>query len=229
MSCATGIPQTSTSPAAAAQAPATTAPGRPTKPPHGYHVNVRSPPSPEPRQRRNLAQEEELHSDTAVDTTAAGSSEPFAFLPKDNDDNGSEYAASSDEEDPVPAKRCRESARLRGVRAPSESISASVHESRDLISVPFSSQLRTCRALRLFLKDTPRATPGENARAPGARSPCSNARFWSRPVVDPDVAPQRGRQNLTLTVLLFYESPDIARSYSRSHILSKSETHTSQS
>ncbi|KAI9451827.1 hypothetical protein BJY52DRAFT_83317 [Lactarius psammicola] len=180
MSNAARVLPTSTSPATA-QTPATTVPtGRPTKPPRGYPVNVRSPPSsPEPRQRWNLEQEgEEPHSDTAVDTvTVAGSSEPWAALPKDNDDNGSEYAASSDEEDPVPAKRCRESARLRGVCAPSE-------------------RFRTCRALR-FLRDASRAA-GESARTPRARSPpCPNARFWSRLVVD--VARRRDRQNPTFT------------------------------
>jgi hypothetical protein len=114
------------------QAPTTTAPGRPAKPPHGYPVNVRSPPSPSPRQRsywnvdleeeEEEEEEEEPHSDTAVDVTVAGSLEPFATWPKDknDDDDVSEYAASSSDEDPVPAKRRRESARLRGVRAPSE-------------------------------------------------------------------------------------------------------------
>ncbi|KAH9024926.1 hypothetical protein EDB85DRAFT_245717 [Lactarius pseudohatsudake] len=106
-------PSTSNSPEAT-QASATSS----TKPPHGYPVKIRS-----PRQSRNL--EEEPHSDTAVDDTAAGTSEPLAALPKDNDDNGSEYAASGSDEDPVPAKRCRESARLRGVRAPTPHLSRS--------------------------------------------------------------------------------------------------------
>ena len=128
-----GMPSTSMTPATAQASTSTTTPGRSAKPPppHGYPVNnVKIPPGPEPRQRSSwkvleleleeeeLEEEEEPHSDTAVD---AGSSEPLlATLPKDHDDdNGSEYAASSDE-DPVPAKRSRESARLRGVRAPSE-------------------------------------------------------------------------------------------------------------
>ncbi|KAI9439279.1 hypothetical protein H4582DRAFT_128769 [Lactarius indigo] len=115
MSCKPGIPSASNSPEAT-QASATSL----TKPPHGCPVNVRS-----PQQSSNL--EEEPHSDTAVDDTAAGSPEPLAALPKDNDDNGSEYAASrsSSDEDPVPAKRCRESARLRGVRAPTPHLSRS--------------------------------------------------------------------------------------------------------
>lgn len=108
MSCK---PSTSNSPEAT-QASATS----PTKPPHGYPI--RSP-------RQSWSLEEEPHSDTAVDDTAAGTSEPLAALPKDNDDNGSEYTASSSDEDPVPAKRCRESARLRGVRAPTPHLSRS--------------------------------------------------------------------------------------------------------
>lgn len=133
-----GIPPTSTSPAT--QTLATTTPGCPTKPPHGHPVNLRSPLGPEPRQIWNLEEEEEEpHSDTAVDTTTVGSSEPLATLPKDNDDNGSEYAASSDE-DPVPAERRRESARLRGVRAPSErEHAATSRESRHLMSLSLSA------------------------------------------------------------------------------------------
>lgn len=116
------------SPSPASQARATTAPRYQTKLPyHSHPVSVRS--AAEPRQRRDLDldEDDEPLSDTAVDThTAAGSgsSQTLPILPKDNDDIGSEYAASSDEEGPVlaRAKHSRESARLRlrGVRAPSE-------------------------------------------------------------------------------------------------------------
>lgn len=117
-----------TSPSSASQDRARTALRWPTMPPHhSYPVSVRS--AAEPRQRRDLNpdEDEEPHSDTAVDThTAPGSgpSQPLPALPKDNDDIGSEYAASSEEEDfvPVQAKRNRGSARLRlrGIRALSE-------------------------------------------------------------------------------------------------------------
>ncbi|KAH9051626.1 hypothetical protein EDB83DRAFT_2522033 [Lactarius deliciosus] len=145
MSCE---PSTSNSPEAT-QASATS----PTKPPHGYYpVRVRS-----PLQSWSL-EEEEPHSDTAVDDTAAGTSEPLAALPKDNDDNGSEYTASSSDEDPVPAKRCRESARLRGVRAPTPHLSGS----------PFSEGRGRKRSRSQSEESVPKRTPPVTHGRPGA-------------------------------------------------------------
>ncbi|KAH8987161.1 hypothetical protein EDB92DRAFT_1150358 [Lactarius akahatsu] len=143
MSCK---PSTSKSPEAT-QASATS----PTKPPHGYPVKIRS-----PRQSWDL--EEEPHSDTVVDDTAAGTSEPLAALPKDNDDNGSEYTASSSDEDPVPAKRCRESARLRGVRAPTPHLSRS----------PFSEGRGRKRSHSQSEESVPERTPPVTHGRPGA-------------------------------------------------------------
>ncbi|KAH9017779.1 hypothetical protein EDB83DRAFT_183795 [Lactarius deliciosus] len=146
MSCE---PSTSNSPEAT-QASAT----GPTKPPHGYYpVRVRS------RRQSWSLEEEEPHSDTAVDDTAAGTSEPLAALPKDNDDNGSEYTASSSDEGPVPAKRCRESARLRGVRAPTPHLSGS----------PFSEGRGRKRSRSQSEESVPERTPPPVMRgSPGA-------------------------------------------------------------
>ncbi|KAH9165868.1 hypothetical protein EDB89DRAFT_264244 [Lactarius sanguifluus] len=147
MSCQPGIPSTSNSPEAT-QASATS----PTKPPHGYYpVKVRSP-------RESWSQEEEPHSDTVVDDTAAGTSEPLAALPKDNDDNESEYTASSSDEDPVPAKRCRESARLRGVRALTPHLSRS----------PFSEGHGRKRSRSQSEESVPERTPPVTHGRPGA-------------------------------------------------------------
>ena len=117
-----------TSPNPASQARATTSPRYQIKSPyHSHPVSVRSAAEPRQRQDLDLDEDDEPHSDTAVNTHTAvgsGSSQTLPALPKDNDDIGSEYAASSDEEDPVPARaKCNRGStrlRLRGVRAPSE-------------------------------------------------------------------------------------------------------------
>ncbi|KAH9053069.1 hypothetical protein EDB87DRAFT_311537 [Lactarius vividus] len=174
MSCQPGIPSTSNSPEAT-QASATSS----TKPPHGRAVIVRS-----PRQswsQEEEEEEEEAHSDTAVDDTAAGrTSEPLAALPKDNDDNGSEYiASSSDEDPPVPAKRCRESARLRGgVRVPpSEREELPPYLSQS----PFSEGRGRKRSRSQSEESVPESTPPVTYGRPGAskRSTGSNIRSHS--------------------------------------------------
>ncbi|KAF8260492.1 hypothetical protein EI94DRAFT_900856 [Lactarius quietus] len=126
-SATTAVPPTSPRPQTASQASATTAPQR--------HATSLERPRQQQRQKLDLEDDDTSVTVTAVDTgTPAAVSRSSQTLraaaaaqPKD-DDIGSEYAASSDDEDDdddedttvlrVPAKRRRESGRLRGDRAP---------------------------------------------------------------------------------------------------------------
>ncbi len=179
-------------------------------------INIRSPPSPEPR---DLELEDEPHSDTAVDKTA-GSSEPLATLPKDND-SGSEYVEGSDErpKPAEPAKHRRVSATLREVRVSSE------RAPQHLVIVSHDLRAPAPNVLRSLLSEGRASCPGRKRSRSQSEEPMPEP---ERKLVASSAAKRRAlAPSKRLPGIRYFLRCLLTFSRGAAHSLSNSEAYTS--